>query len=196
MKKYSGKFILFELLSVFLISLIPSIALAMVTKTDNKVLVVFVPWMIIWYPMVALFYFGWCNAWNGRTAKKTMEKNSKAQGFGESSTFTARGSFVLGQIVRIDHATGRVAYVSCQNPRQFQMVHARELTGIQSNYIGGPFGGTRYVYFEFYYQNKRVRIPTFTSRSMYSMKSKVVQDSVAKAETYCQKLLRAQQISG
>lgn len=135
------------------------------------------------------------NARAGRIAKKTMEKNSKKENFGRCSTFITEGSFTIGAILTIDENTGRVAYVSYWNPHEFQMMHAKDLTNIKSSYIKAPFGGTQYVYFEFYYKNKRVRIPTFTaSKVVYSLQSREVLEGISKADTFCDLLMNAQNV--
>ena len=95
---------------------------------------------------------------------------------------------------RIDESAGRIAYVSYQNPYEFQMVSAKDITNIKSSYIKGPLGGTRYVYFEFYYNNKKVRIPTFTSRNIYSLKSQEVLEGISKADAFCDILVHAQNV--
>ncbi len=142
--------------------------------------------------ILALIYFGFANVFTGTIARKTMKKYSKKENFERCSTFITDGSFTIGAIVKIDENSGRVAYVSYQNPYEFQMVQAKELTNIKSSYIKAPLGGTQYVYFEFYYNNKRVRIPTFTSSNVYSLQSQAVLEGISKADAFCDLIINAQ----
>lgn len=146
-----------------------------------------------------MLFFGLCmfmcvfgNMITGAIAKKTLEKNCAEQNFGESSTFVTSGSFTIGGILRIDETNGRVAFVSYQNPYEFQLANAKDLEKINSSYIKGPLGGTSYVYFEFYYNGKRTRIPTFTSSNTYSIQSSEVMEGISKADTFCDILKNAQ----
>lgn len=132
------------------------------------------------------------NSFGGRIAKKTMERGTQEAGFGVYSTFTSDGSGTIGSVLRIDENTGRIGYVSYQNPYEFQLVLAKDITKIKSSYIKGPFGGTSYVYFEFYYNNKRTRIPTFTSNSQFHVQSEEVLNGISKADAFCEILENAQ----
>ena len=125
-------------------------------------------------------------------AKRTMKKHSEEEGFGKTYTYTNKNTGTCGCVLAIDESSGRVAYVSALNPFQFQMCHANDLTDLQSSYIKGPFGGTRYVYFTFCYKNKRIKIPTFTSRNMFSVGSSLVQDGLAKGQKICDMISRLQ----
>ena len=60
--------------------------------------------------------------------------------------------------------------------------------------MAGPFGTIRDVYFEFFYDNKWVRIPTFTSRRMKMVTSSWVTTGISKADAFRDALLRAQKV--
>lgn len=75
------------------------------------------------------------------------------------------------------------------------MVQAKELTNIKSSYTKAPLGGTQYVYFEFYVNNKRVRIPTFTASNVYSLQSQAVLEGISKADAFCALLTNAQNVA-
>ncbi len=66
--------------------------------------------------------------------------------------------------------------------------------GVFGNYKKEPLGGTQYVYFEFYYNNKRVRIPTFTASNVYSLQSQAVLEGISKADAFCDLLTNAQKV--
>ena len=195
MKKYSAVYIWKQILIFVGLSVGLGIALPFLTHMKNP------KSSAIGCTVIFLFLFGMfplfaANDYSRKRAKKTMKKGAEEQHFDKCSTFTADAAHTLGQILKVDMQTGRIAYVSYQNPKQFQTAHARDLTNITSSYVRGPFGGTRYVYFEFYYKNKRVRLATFTSRSMYSLKSRQVLEAISKADMFRDILLHAQQIQG
>ena len=126
----------------------------------------YILWMILATFCAWSFYPVYMNPLLILFAKRTMKKHSEEEGFGKAYTYTNKNTGTCGCVLAIDESSGRVAYVSALNPFQFQMCHANDLTDLQSSYIKGPFGGTRYVYFTFCYKNKRIKIPTFTSRNM------------------------------
>jgi len=192
MKKYNAKVILGEIVFILVVSLIPSVAIALALGAKQGIVLSALPWYVL---SVCFFFLLWIiliNTVMGAFAKRTMEKHSESEGFGQSYTYINKDSGTVGAILRIDRDSGRVAYVSFQNPFAFQMVHASELSDFKSSYIKGPFGGTRYVYFEFWYDFKKVRIPTFTSRSMFMVTSTTVKRALAKGDEICAELARAQ----
>lgn len=194
MKKFDGKFLLVQVVIVLVISAIVGIIVAVAMGADNPISggLNLLPFFFF---VVAFAYCMFANSFTGHIANKTMEQHSEEEKFEDYSTFVTDGSFTLGAIVRIDERTGRVAYVSYQNPYEFQMVQAKDLTNIKSSYIKGPLGGTNYVYFEFYYNNKKVRIPTFTANNAYSLQSEEVLEGISKADAFCDLLTNAQNVA-
>ena len=88
--------------------------------------------------------------------------------------------------------TGKLAEKTINKTEEYNSnTFYTNISNVRTYYIKGPFGGTRYVCFEFIYQNKRVRIPTFTSRNMYSMESEEVLTALSKADTFCEILENA-----
>ena len=75
------------------------------------------------------------------------------------------------------------------------MISAKNITDIKSDYMKGPLGGTRYVYFQFVYEGKCTKVPTFTSRNMYSLKSAEVMEAISKADTYAELLERTKGVA-
>ncbi len=191
MKKIDVKFLLLQVVILIAVSTIIGIIISAVVGGVNPI-VGGLRTMPLFLFFVAMAYGVFGNMFTGPIARKTMEKHSKKENFEKSSTFVTDDSFTIGAIVKIDENTGRVAYVSYGNPYEFQMVQAKELTNIKSSYMKAPMGGTRYVYFEFYYNNKRVRIPTFTSRYVFSLQSQAVLEGISKADAFCDLLTNAQ----
>ena len=93
----------------------------------------------------------------------------------------------------IDEVNRKIAYVSVHNPLEFQTADVKDLTNVISSYIRGPFDGTRYVYYQFVYNNKRMRIPTFTSRHMHFTSASIVQNAIAKADRFRDSVLKMQE---
>lgn len=120
-----------------------------------------------------------------RLMKKTLENDEQALSFQNCSTFTSNNA-----ILKIDEATGRIGYIYYLNPTEFVVISAKNITDIKSDYMKGPLGGTRYVYFQFAYEGKCIKVPTFTSRNMYSLKSAEVMEAISKADTYAELLER------
>ena len=196
MKKYDIKFILIEIFSIIAASVLIGFLISFLTQDDIETVLnmgVFFVILLLCFFTLGLFFFG--NNLIGMIAKKTMEKKSEEINMNHFSSFKAEAQFTVGSLLRIDAETGRIAYVSYQNPFECQVVSAKDITDIKSDYIKGPFGGTRYVYFEFYYNNKRVRIPTFTSRNMYSLKSREVLEGISKGDTFCDILVHAKNVA-
>lgn len=191
MKRIDVKFLVLQVVILVAISTIIGIIVAVAMGGVNPIVGGFRT-MPLFLFFVAIAYGVLGNTFTGPIAKKTMEENSKKENFKNFSTFVTEGSFTIGAIVEIDEDTGRVAYVSYWNPYEFQMVHAKELTNITSSYKKAPLGGTQYVYFEFYCNNKRVRIPTFTASNVFSLQSQVVLEGISKADEYCELLKNAQ----
>ena len=115
-------------------------------------------------------------------AKRILEKNLGKLNFGMTRTFETIGPWSMHSMLCIEEATGRVALASTFNPFKFQMVHASELSHVRSAYSRAPFGGTRYVFLQFYHGKRRFRFPTFTSRVPFLLSSKQVQESIAAAD--------------
>ena len=191
MKKYSAKFMLIEAAIILGISFVAGLLIGICCGAKNVTMMATTfGIMILFVLMIVWCLFG--NLFLGIIAQKTMDKNTRENNFDIYSTFVTDGSFTVGAIIRIDESDGRIAYVSYQNPYEFQMVAAKDVTDIKSDYIKGPLGGTTYVYFEFYYNKKRVRIPTFTASNTYSLESEEVMEGIAKADTFRDVLLNAQ----
>ena len=88
-----------------------------------------------------------------------------------------------------------MAYVSVHNPFRFQAADVKDLTDVSSGYVEGPFGGTRYVYYQFVYKNKRMRIPTFTAKNMHLLSATIVKDAISKAECFSDSVQKLQKKS-
>lgn len=127
----------------------------------------------------------------GTVLKKMAKKTMKGL---DEMNFAAAGTFYAGNVtIKIDVLHGKIAYVSALNPKALQIISAAQIENICSDYQKGPFGGTGYVYFQFHCNGKKVRIPTFVSRQMYSLKSEAVMTAISKADTYAGYLKQAKE---
>lgn len=156
-------------------------ALTLVPGGIGMSIFVFVVVMLCWL-MSAV------NGSPSKAMKKFMDEKSKEANFKEYSTFSSSAG-----IIRIDGEDGRIAYVAKLNPKEFQVVNAKDVTDIKSDYNKDPLGGTRYVYFSFKYNGKQFKIPTFTAESTYSLKSSEVLEGISKADMFAEILKKAAQ---
>ena len=124
-------------------------------------------------------------------AKRTMAKGIKANNFGMTTALFSRGTHRIKSMLCIDEETGRVAYTSALSPFKFQMAESKDLSKVRTGYERAPLGGTRYVFFEFYYGNNRIRIPTLaTARLVYFVESRQVRDALAAGENFGNLILK------
>ena len=191
MKKFSGPFILAQAAVIYIIGCIISIFIGIYSENvkhlsteilDGDFLISVFETSLFISIFLCCFYIPMSNIITGKLAEKTINKTEEYN----SNTFYTNNS-----IIRIYRQTGKIVYVANQNPFKLQVISAKDISNVRTYYIKGPFGGTRYVCFEFIYQNKRVRIPTFTSRNMYSMESEEVLTALSKADTFCEILENA-----
>ena len=141
-------------------------------------------WVVL-IPFAFMFIPVYMNPCLYPIAKKTMERGLGRENFVRPLMHTNKDTGTFGSILCIDESSGRVAYVPILNPGKFYLIHARELTHLKSSLNRGPLGGTRYVYFEFFYKNKRYRFPTLTSKNMYFIESTQVKNALAKGDKFC-----------
>jgi hypothetical protein len=183
MKKYSFGFILLQNLIVILVSWLLAIGMSVLALNENILVSSLTNWLPITLFFMLLFYWLFiANPITALIAKKTMAKNMKKENFSKPVTLTNKDIGTVGIVLSVDEATGRIAYVSCQNPFAFQMAQPNELTDVVSSYKRGPMSTTRYVYFQFSYNGKRTRIPTYTTGNNVMVTSPAVRDGIAKAD--------------
>lgn len=188
MKKYNVLAIILSILFMTATAVLIGFVITLIVGREELLSL----WLVLTILCAWMFYPVYMNPLMMLFAKRTMKKHSEQEDFEAAFTYTNKSTGTCGCVLAIDESSGRVAYVSALNPFQFQVCHANDLTDLQSSYIKGPFGGTRYVYFTFCYKNKRIKIPTFTSRNMFSVGSSYVQDALAKGQQICDMIARLQ----
>lgn len=184
MKKVNWNYILILIGSVLGLSAIASLILGIIAGN----LAGFGGFMVMFVfilGIIALISNFQSNFITDRLMKKTLENDEQALSFRDCSTFHTNNA-----ILKIDEAMGRIGYIYYLNPTEFVVVSAKNITDIKSDYIKGPLGGTRFVYFQFVYEGKCIKVATFTSRNMYSLKSGEVLEAMSKADTYAELLER------
>ena len=181
MKKYGIGFILIEIAVMLLISCIPTVFVFLYTDPVKNLTI---PSFIVFLFLAFILHTILANRILFPIAKKTIENKSEKEGFVISDTFYNRQSNSCASVLSIDEVHGKIAYVSVHNPFKFQTADVNDLTDVRSGYIKGPFDGTRYVYYQFTYNDRRIRIPTFTARSMHFLTATVVQDAITKADSF------------
>lgn len=189
MKKYNVLVIILSVMIMTALAILGGLTVGLIVGRDDLIILCVVLITI----MTWVFYPVYMNPLLISFAKRTMKKHSEEQGFGRTCTYINKDTGTCGCVFGIDESSGRIAYVSALNPFQFQTCHANDLVDLGSGYMEGPFGGTRYVYFTFCYKNKRIKIPTFTSRNMFSIGSSYVQDGLARGQEICDLILRLQE---
>lgn len=193
MKKYNFGFILIEIAVMAVLCSIAPIIVALKTPPEKNLYVL----AIIMSVMIMFFLYIWfANLILFPIAKRTMNKKTDEEGIIRTRTFHNKEDNSCASILVIDETHEKVAYVSVHNPFKLQVADVKDLTDIRSSYIKGPFGGTRYVYYQFTYKKKRTRIPTFTSRHMFALTSNAVQDAIIKANRFYDSITGMQNKTG
>lgn len=187
MKSVSVNFVLAQLGGILLVSIILGVIMgansaSFISGFLTIAVLAFIFLSLIWFIMLSEML-------TDKIMEKTMDRESAELGFQNCSTFYASNS-----IIRIEEETGRIAYVAAQNPFHIQVAGADELSNIKTDYVRAPLGGTSYVYFQFKYNGKVTKVPTFTSsHQVYSLKSSEVLEGISKGDKYCEILLQAQE---
>ncbi len=140
---------------------------------------------IMFATMCTVFNFS-NNSFTDRMVAKTVKKNAAKHNFDKAYTFYTNNATLM-----IDTAGGRIAYISNLDPWEFQMISAKDIADIKNDYKKGVFPGTtHYVYFQFSYQGKAMKFPTFTSKRYRSLTMDKVQEGLKNAAA-CAEILRA-----
>jgi len=185
MKKVNWKIIIFVTVALVLTAFLLGGVCGLIFKNG----IVFLAVTLCGFFSGAIWIFIWnisTNKFTQRIMEKTIAENAEANGFYNCSTFTTHNA-----ILKIDAEHGKIAYVCNLNPTEFQVISAKNITDIKSDYQKAPLGGTAYVYFQFVYEGVRIRIPTFTAiHCVYSLQSAEVLEGISKADAYAELLQR------
>ena len=146
--------------------------------------------LLIIVPLSAYCFCDFANLVIYPIAKSTMNRNIKKHNFGKTTTYVSRANYTLKSILCIDEETGRVGYVSLSDPFRFQIANPGELSKIRSTVSAFAQGGRRFVFFEFYYGENKMRFPTYRVRSAYSISSDRIQQALDEGNRICNLLLR------
>lgn len=186
MKKINWKIIIFAAVALVLASLLAGGICGLIFKNGIVFLTVTLCGFILGGVLIFLSNID-INKFTRRIMDKTIAENAEANGFYNCSTFTTHNA-----ILKIDAEHGKIAYICNLNPTEFQVISAKNITDIKSDYQKAPLGGTAYVYFQFVYEGMRIRIPTFTAiHCVYSLQSAEVLEGISKADAYAELLQRA-----
>lgn len=189
MKKVSGLYIFWYVFAVLLLSALAGILLGGYTGNPEAFIGFFIMTLFLLGITVFVWFFTSSNAISDSIMKKTVKKYEGSYGFVACRTFTAYNA-----ILKVDVPTGRIAFISWLNPFEFQVISAAEIENVTSSYMEGPFGGTNYVYFQFFHKGKKFRIPTFVAiKAMYRLDSVQVLEGVSKADAYAELLNQAKE---
>lgn len=181
MKKYSFVFILLEIAVMIGITCIPTAVVAFFQEPGKNLEVL--TFILVSFLMFMLHIL-LANRILFPLARRTMKKEAEKEGFVISHLFENREDNSCASLLAIDEIHRKIAYISVHNPFQFQTADVKDLSGVNSGFVEGPFSGTRYVYYQFYYRGKRLRIPTFTARQMHFLSATIVQKAMDKANLF------------
>jgi len=146
---------------------------------------VFLVMIIIFAALCTIFNFS-NNKYTDRMVAKTVKKNATKYNFDKAYTFYTNNATVM-----IDAVGGRIAFISNLNPWKFQMISAKDIDDIKNDYKKGLLPDmTHYVYFQFSYRGKVMKISTFTSNHYRPLTMDKVQEGLKNAAAYA-KILRA-----
>lgn len=149
---------------------------------------VFFVMAVIFAALCTIFNFS-NNKYTDRMVAKTVKKNAAKYIFDKAYTFYTNNATLM-----IDAAGGRIAYISNLNPWKFQMISARDIDDIKNDYKKGMSPDTtHYVYFQFSYRGKVMKIPTFTSSHYRALTMDKVQEGLKNAAAYAEILRTAKQ---
>lgn len=188
LKKIGIGFIILNLVVVFggaaVIAGIPHILIEM------DFFSVFFLMAIIFATLCTTFNFS-NNKYTDRMVAKTVKKNAEKYSFDKSYTFYTRNATIM-----IDAVGGRIAYISNLNPWKFQMISAKDIADIKSDYKKGVLPETtHYVYFQFSYLGNVMKIPTFTSNHYRPLAMDKVQEGLKNAARYAEILTATKQVA-
>ncbi|MDO5156312.1 MAG: hypothetical protein Q4D51_10135 [Eubacteriales bacterium] len=184
MKKVDVTQIIKEAAVILVISIVAAVALA---KVSRNVVVGIVLGVFILGSILSLIWFAGIRiSIYKKKIEKRMNEAIEKEHLGDCHMFYAYTS-----IVAISELTGKIAYINSFNP-VVQIIDAKDVTNVKSDYVKGPLGGTTQVYFQFAYNKVNMRIPTFMSNQAFSLTSEKVLTGISKADTYCEIIKRAQ----
>lgn len=132
--------------------------------------------------IIMIVFFGsivWWAVGIGKVYEKKRDAKLKeldGQGFTRNQTFNADGCTVAVDVVH-----GRIAMVFKWNPFQCFVIPANRVSKMWVD-DGKGMGGTSRVSFLFIVDDVKVRVNTFTSNKIWSMKSDYVLEALSKAD--------------
>lgn len=138
------------------------------------------------FAAVLWWVFGSKKVYEKKRDGKMSELDSS--GFVRNHTFNADGCTVAVDVVH-----GKIAIVFRWNPTECFVLPAGRITRVWTD-DGKTVGGTHRVSFLFIVDGVKVRVNTFISNQIWSMKSDNVQEAISKADMMVETLKAAMQV--
>lgn len=141
--------------------------------------------------IIAVVFFAaiiWWSIGIGKMYEKKRDAKLKeldGKGFVRNHTFNADGCTVAVDVVH-----GNIAMVFKWNPSQCFVVPANQISKMWVD-DGKTMGGTSRVSFLFIVDGTKIRVNTFTSNKIWSMKSDYVLEALSKADMMIETLKKA-----
>ncbi len=140
----------------------------------------------------ALVFFGACIWWAIGISKLSDKKKEEKLNELDTTDFVRNNTFYGdGCTVAVDIEGGKIAMIFKWNPTECFVMPASRITRIWVD-DGKTIGGTSRVSFLFVIDEVKVRVNTFISNRIWSMKSDNVVEAISKAEMMAEALQKAQ----
>lgn len=143
--------------------------------------------MIALLGAILYWVLGTKNSFNKKKEAKLKELDNS--GFVRNHTFNSDTSTVA-----VDIANGKIAIFFKWNPKQLYVLPASRITKMWTD-DGKTIGGTSRVSFLFIVDGIKIRVNTFVSNKIWSMKSANVLEAISKADMMVEALKAAQAAS-
>lgn len=182
-KKVNVAYLLFHLSIPIIVLTLIAVFAGVVLKADISVVAMIIA---LGFTASALWWaIGWDSIYKKQREKRMKELDNS--GFVRNHTFNADGCTVAVDIVH-----GQIAIVFRWNPKKCYVLPANRITNVWVD-DGKMLGGTSRVSFLFIVDGVKIRVNTFTSNKIWSMKSNYVLEALSKADMMIERLQAAYQ---
>ena len=142
-------------------------------------------WIIFALYVACIFWWIWGPSGIYNSSKKKHLAQLDQSSFVRNHTFNGDGCTVAADLVH-----GWIALIFKWNPGKYVILPANRITNLWVD-DGKMLGGSSRVSFLFIIDGVKVRVNTFTSNKIWSMKSNYIREGLSKAETMVENLRRA-----
>ncbi len=141
--------------------------------------------MVMVIVLCCIFWWSLCPGIVYNNTRKKYLAELDARGFIRNYTFKGDGCTVA-----VNLQNGQIAMIFKWNPRQYFVLPANHITNLWVD-DGKMLGGSSRVSFLFILDGVKVRVNTFTSNRVWSMKSNYIVEGISKANIMVENLRQA-----